>query len=73
MADVVYEGVRDGVEHALNGQAVVKGLHGAGAEREGPWRERERERVCLLKNRTGPGECKAVHQSVSTLYKPVQR
>lgn len=37
LADVVYEGVGDGVQHVLHGRAVVQRLHGAGAEGEGTW------------------------------------
>lgn len=35
LADVMYEGVRDGVQHTLHCRAIVDGLHRAGAEREG--------------------------------------
>lgn len=35
LADVVNEGVRDGVKHILHRLAVVEGLHRARAEREG--------------------------------------
>lgn len=35
LADVMYEGVRDGVQHTLHCRAVVDGLHRAGAEGEG--------------------------------------
>ena len=41
LADVMYESVCDGVEHDLHRRHVVEGLHGAGAEREGPWRREE--------------------------------
>lgn len=35
LADVMNEGVCDGVEHVLHRLAVVQGLHGARAEGEG--------------------------------------
>ena len=35
LIDVMYESVRDGVEHVLHCSTVVEGLHCASAEREG--------------------------------------